>query len=833
MFEEGVLGKTPTGGNITTYKELCSLASDLNQPDLIYQFMQLANHNSMWNSKLGAAFGLQSISKLAKVKMEPYLIKIVPRLFRYKYDPTPKIQNSMISIWESIIADTNETIELYYWQIVDELNENLTNKEWRVRIACCLAVRDIIKRPAGLKLRSDVSKTKPAAADQQRMETDEEVAEPELLQMWTQLFRVMDDIHEGTRLAADGTAKVLGKVCVVAASCDHGKSGSRISATILPFLLETGVTNTVAEIRQLSIKTISELIDSSGNLIAPHLTLLVPCLLRATGELEGSKLSYLSARHAGSSETQEAIDSLRAEAAKSHYCTETLSKCLKYIDYPELEKMTPGILDVMKTSVSLGSKIASAHFLCSVSMRLGAEMTPLVSKYIKVCFGGLSDRNHTVRKYYASAIGHMIGYAKESTVNNTFNKLTDLYFDQPANRAIPQVIASANKRHTEFLKDYSAQVLPLLFYAMHEEVTEENRSTVELWKDLWIDISPGDAGIRMNLDTITTILEKTIENSSWRLKSQSANSIATIAQRLGTNLDAVNRIRLINLILKNIAGRTFQGKERFLEAIASLNKNLNAEETELRVKIIDAVMREARKEEPVYRTCALKALGNVLDDSQIDRFEEVYNMVWYLLDKQELVEKAAGDEDNKNMTSEERNKRAAIFISLKEAVCSALGKAWPVNSIETQDKYQKMFVEKCVSCLNNNTRPVQLSLLVALGKFLERLKIFETIAAPQDEASREKKVKIDEDKLVDLEKICQDVLLIVSTVAEIPHTGLKKEALQIVLTLIKRLKENRNVKLIEKVKKTFEELLPILQKDNSPEVRCRIKDIEEKFKEAA
>lgn len=82
LFEEGVLGRTPSGGNITTYKELCNLASDLNQPELIYQFMQLANNNSMWTSKLGAAFGLQSISKETKVQFEPFLKKIVPRLYR-------------------------------------------------------------------------------------------------------------------------------------------------------------------------------------------------------------------------------------------------------------------------------------------------------------------------------------------------------------------------------------------------------------------------------------------------------------------------------------------------------------------------------------------------------------------------------------------------------------------------------------------------------------------------------------------------------------------------------------------------------------------------------
>lgn len=37
--------------SLTTYKELCSLASDLNQPDLVYKFMNLANHHAMWNSR--------------------------------------------------------------------------------------------------------------------------------------------------------------------------------------------------------------------------------------------------------------------------------------------------------------------------------------------------------------------------------------------------------------------------------------------------------------------------------------------------------------------------------------------------------------------------------------------------------------------------------------------------------------------------------------------------------------------------------------------------------------------------------------------------------------
>lgn len=115
--------------NLTTYKELCSLASDLNQPDLIYKFMHLANHNALWNSKKvyiieffnqnffyhhffiqGAAFGMKTIATHAKNQLTPYLPVLVPRLFRYKYDPIPRIQLAMSSIWDAIVTDTKGTV---------------------------------------------------------------------------------------------------------------------------------------------------------------------------------------------------------------------------------------------------------------------------------------------------------------------------------------------------------------------------------------------------------------------------------------------------------------------------------------------------------------------------------------------------------------------------------------------------------------------------------------------------------------------------------------------------------------------------------------------------
>lgn len=68
---------------MTTYKELCSLATDMGQPDLLYKFMDLANHQSALNSRRGAAVGFSHIAKLtAKEDLEPLMKTVIPRIYR-------------------------------------------------------------------------------------------------------------------------------------------------------------------------------------------------------------------------------------------------------------------------------------------------------------------------------------------------------------------------------------------------------------------------------------------------------------------------------------------------------------------------------------------------------------------------------------------------------------------------------------------------------------------------------------------------------------------------------------------------------------------------------
>lgn len=342
---------------------------------------------------------------------------------------------------------------------------------------------------------------------------------------------------------------------------------------------------------------------------------------------------------------------------------------------------------------------------------------------------------------------------QEQSIIRLFAKLSELYFENPSNKGIPQTIIAINKRHQDILKDYPSHVLPLIFYAMHEQVTPDTKPAIEMWKELWTEISPGDAGIRMNLDTIIPQLERCLDDPSWAVKAQSANAINTIATRLGNNLLDGDRNRLVSVLLRSVSGRTFQGKECILQALASLCNGLSKDDdTQIHLQIIDAVMKECHKEEPIYRTHAIKAIGDILEQLKVDRFEAVYNMVWHLMDK-----KVTGnDDDDKTLTSDERNKRAMILINLKDAVCETLGKAWPADSQETQNKYQHQFVERCCICLQTNTRPVQLSLLVALGKFVARLKCLEKDEVDAATSNVEKKQRFDDDP--NLSKICKDIL---------------------------------------------------------------------------
>lgn len=86
-----------------------------------------------------------------------------------------------------------------------------------------------------------------------------------------------------------------------------------------------------------------------------------------------------------------------------------------------------------------------------------------------------------------------------------------------------------------------------------------------------MDIVPGtEAGLRLYSSDIIGYLQRAIVSLSWKLKSQAAAAIGSMANSLKSHLNQTQRAILFRILLDGLAGRTWEGKEHLLHALASL-----------------------------------------------------------------------------------------------------------------------------------------------------------------------------------------------------------------------------------------------------------------------
>ncbi|KAL1116555.1 hypothetical protein AAG570_005027 [Ranatra chinensis] len=890
LFEEGELGKAPTGENLSTYKELCSLASDLNQPDLIYKFMHLANHNAIWNSKKGAAYGVSSLVSMAGSDMDEYLPKIVAKLYRYQYDPTPQVQQTMATIWTSLTANCTNTfvgavrqtvvtqtmtekallkmaisrnrfgptdskqettdhgqsgallavytaqsrglrtlpwgtetdsftikVEKYHKEIFDDLLNNLTSSMWRVRISCCEALADFI-RGGGGKIFED--------------------CQDKIPELWKQLFRVMDDFHMGTREAAVNTAKVLSKICIRHCEKEVGRKSNRISVLILPVLLQVGIKHNVSEVRAVSIKTVSEIVKNG---VSPELiTQIVPALLVAAAELESATLNELSVMYSASRHAQDAIDSARASAVKSHFTATTLTRCVQYVKPEMLEELAPQMVDMLKTSVGLGSRITTADFLILLAHHLTVEeIQPYIGKFLGALLNGLTDRNSAIRKTYATTIGELTRYAKDSSVDRLIAKLKNLYFereDDSSKNAVCHTLRAMVNYSQDSVKNRPDLVLPLVFFAKHQEKKQgkdlaelagrgittkvneidpkdgSNKSILDTWEEVWEDVCGTQGILKQNEEPICQTLEATIQSQSWQNKAQAARAIKTLASKLGDGMSEDWRDRLVTMLVGGLAGRTWDGKEALLDALASVCKSSKSTlNNNTQNAIVEAVLKECGREKMKYRCYALRSLADILQSLEIDKFETVYPILTAIIEKDVKTEISA---DGKDETVEAREE----LSTLKNTAYETLGKSWPTTQT-TQEKYREAVVEECVSRLTRSTRQVQVTIMSTLVLVVEKLTLLGAGREPLGAEDRGA-----------LSRILQSVNnALVHCLGISKHTNLRKEALNLLFTLAKHLK-GISPEEYRRVEEIFANFSEEISRDSAPEIKSRFIDIKETFK---
>lgn len=609
VFQEGAIGESLSGGKLSTYKELCSLANEMGQPDLIYKFMDLANYQASLNSKRGAAFGFSKIAKQAGDVLRPHLRLLIPRLVRYQYDPDKNVQDAMGHIWKSIVADPKKTIDEYFDTIIDDLLTQSGSRLWRSREASCLALADIIQ---GRRF-SQVSK--------------------HLRRIWTTAFRAMDDIKETVRNSGDSLCRAVSSLTI--RLCDvslTAVSDARETLNIvLPLLLVEGIVSKVSSIQKASISMVMKLAKNAGIAIRPHLPDLVCCMLECLSSLEDQRLNYVELHAVNVGIQTEKLENLRIAVAKDSPMWETLDLCLKVIDEQSLDLLVPRLAQLVRSGVGLNTRVGVANFITLLVQKVAADIKPFTSMLLKLVYRAvIEEKSGAAKRAFAAACAVILKHASPSQAQKLIEETAALQLGE-RNAQISCAILLKNYLNLagDVLGGYHAIVIPVIFISRFED----DKDICTLFEELWEENSSSErVTLQLYLAEIVTLLCDCMASSSWACKRKSAKGIKKLSETLGESLSSCHHT-LLNCLLKELPGRLWEGKDVILYAVASICSSchdaISAEDPSTPTVILSAITSACLKKIKSYSEAAFSCLQQVIAAfSNPDFFNSVFPMLY-------------------------------------------------------------------------------------------------------------------------------------------------------------------------------------------------------------
>ncbi|KAJ8329188.1 proteasome component M29 [Batrachochytrium dendrobatidis] len=698
LFDNQTLGTTPDGSNITTYQSILSLAADMNQPDLVYKFMSLASHHSIWNSRRGASMGFESIAAQAERELQQHLPSLVPRLYRYQFDPNQKVAESMKNIWRALVKNPKKAMDTYMDLILEDILNSLGDRMWRTREASCAALADFL-------------------SGRQMSEM-----EPYLQRLWTMCFRALDDIKETVRNAAFLTCKTLTKMTV--RYCDPSnvavEQGQKIMDIIVPFLLTKGLGSMAEEVRKFSLTTVLRLCKNGGVLLKPHITELVGTLLESLSSLEPQVMNYLTFHADKYNVTQEQLDTSRLSAARNSPMMDAIEQCIGQVDAKVVESLIPRLCTIIRKGIGLPTRAGTARFVYLLVQRLPLDFKPHADIVLKALSGTIQDRSPVVRKTFAVAIGHTCKLASDSAVARIITYLKKGYLESedatdPEAKSIAGVVFLEMSRTAgDKLKSFHSDVLPLAYIGARDG----HDGIHQVWENVWEENTAGASGaaklwVKEILDLCQTLLK---ESPSWPVKRQVGKSIADLSKTLGEGFEPY-MAQTVPFLLENLAGRTWDGKEALLEGLANVavaGKGWLKTDTvgKALVSELETVfVREAKKNSQKYRRLAIEYLGTVFDALDIGNFDDLID---YLID--------VATESNKNDMDVDDDREKPLALVIQANAFTAIGQCFP-RTRSSQVAHTKQIVELLAKSLEGNVWNIRMAALGSLSKVFEKLLI--------------------------------------------------------------------------------------------------------------
>ncbi|KAL2808674.1 proteasome stabiliser-domain-containing protein [Aspergillus granulosus] len=617
LFEPGAL-PTGKGTSVNTYKDIMNLASEAGDPTLVYRFMSLASNNALWTSR--AAFSKIGISTIfSDSSVNGYLAKntkIYPKLFRYRFDPNPNVQRSMNTIWLALVKDPNTVITAHFDEIMSDLLKSLlSGREWRVRQASCAAISDLIQG---------------RQPDVYAKYVDE---------IFTKAFKLVDDIKETVRISALKLCQTItGSVIrtLEASNSDSKRVNTMLESTI-PFLLsDKGMESSVQEVQVFALDALVQMIKKgSGRSMKPFVPSILEQFLNCLSSLEPQAVNYVHLNADKYGLTAQEIDKMRLSSIRTSPMMEVIERYLiDMLDEDGMKQFAVKLEGVLRSAVGLPSKVGCSRVLVLLSMRT-VLFQPYADRFIQLLGKYVVDRNDTVSASYCSSIGYLMRLASDDRVLKTIEHAKTLYLTaEDANQRVisAEILHSSAKLSNDRFMAFASTALPFVFVAKHD-LDEHVR---EVFEKTWQDNVGGNRAVSLYIKEITDLVSGNLDSARWAIKHTAALAIADAVKSLDAEIDLSTSEYLWPVLERALAGKTWEGKEKVLEAFvrfASQAKKLWQERPQLGELMKMITIREAKRNNPAYRPHGLIALGGVAQARKdLDLMPEAISLVSKVLD---------------------------------------------------------------------------------------------------------------------------------------------------------------------------------------------------------
>ncbi|RMD44320.1 hypothetical protein DV735_g871, partial [Chaetothyriales sp. CBS 134920] len=626
LFEDGAL-PTEGGQSVTTYKDIVSLATEMGDPSLVYRFMNLASNNAIWTSR--AAFGRFGLSNiLADSSFLTENKKFYPKLFRYRFDPNPNVQRSMNDIWRALVKDPTTVIDQNFDLIMDDLLKNmLSGREWRAREASCAAITDLVQG------------------------RDVEKYEAYLDEIWNVAFKVLDDVKETVRLAAMKLCRSLVNMLIRNLEVGQGNTTTKRASIMLqhamPFLLKQMEGGAAQEVQQYATASLLDIVKKSPPRslqgFAPE---VLETLVNSLSSLEHEGINYLHLNADKYGLTAEKLDQMRVSSVNASPVTEAIDSCLLSIntasatatrsalpvagsaardkdvemagvDISPVEPLREGMRRLegcFKTAIGLPSRVALSRVIVTLVIRYPNSFQPFADKFARLSRAAVLDRNATISVAFTTSLGYLMRLVSPKEVEATSQYAHKLYFDESqaaSHRSVAgEILQAISKTSNDVFVNHASILLPLALIGRNDTDPEVR----ELFDSVWKDNIGGARAVQLYLAEIAALISLHIKSPLWPVKHACCLAVADIVETLvgGQAQFSEKEAKLLwSLVQEALGGKTWDGKERVVLMFPKFVKHSHVFWTDqgISTQMQRLMVREAKRNNPVYRPHAIHALG--------------------------------------------------------------------------------------------------------------------------------------------------------------------------------------------------------------------------------